>query len=132
MNHRFWIEADGKGQWVDGQWLQGKLWLHMNGETFVAESEAKVFGQGRGAKTKSDIVAPMPGKVTKVLAHDGSMISVGQVLVVMEAMKMEYSLKAEQAGIVKRVDCKVGDQVALGKVLVKIDADPADADKGDT
>lgn len=120
MNNRYLLEVDGQSRWVEGQWLQGQLWLHLNGETFIVESETKNFGQGKGGKTKSDIVSPMPGKVTKVLAQDGAQVEVGQILIVMEAMKMEYSLKAEQAGTVQKIDCKVGDQVALGKVLVKV------------
>ncbi|MBX3016501.1 MAG: biotin/lipoyl-binding protein [Bdellovibrionaceae bacterium] len=123
MNHRYLLEVNGQSRWVDGQWLQGQLWIHLNGETFIVESETKNFGQGKGGKAKSDIVAPMPGKVTKVLAQDGAKVAEGQVLIVMEAMKMEYSLKAEQAGTVQKVDCKVGDQVVLGKILVKVNPD---------
>lgn len=120
MNHRYLLEVNGESRWVEGQWLQGQLWLHLNGETFVVENETKSYGQGKGGKAKSDIVAPMPGKVTKVLAQNGAAVAAGQVLIVMEAMKMEYSLKAEQAGEIQKVDCRAGDQVALGKVLVKI------------
>lgn len=120
MNHRYLLEVNGKSRWVEGQWLQGELWLHLDGETFIVESETKSFGQGKAGAAKSDIVAPMPGKVTKVFAQDGSSVAAGQVLVVMEAMKMEYSLKAELAGTVAKVDCAVGDQVSLGKTLVKI------------
>jgi len=125
MNHRYWIEVDGKGLWLEGQWLQGKLWLHFNGETLAVENENKDFGQGKGSRTKSDIVSPMPGKVTKVLAVEGAPVTEGQVLIVMEAMKMEYSLKAEQPGVVQKIDCKVGDQVSLGKTLVKVSASSA-------
>lgn len=116
-----WIEAEGRGTWVQGQWVAGRLWVHLNGETRVLEPEVKTYGQGKSGQAKADIAAPMPGKVTKLLVKDGEAVSVGQVLAVMEAMKMEYSLKAEQAGTVKTVECKVGDQVALGKVLVRIE-----------
>lgn len=132
MNHRYWIQTEGKdkvlnqGQWVEGLWLQGRLWLHVNGETFVVENQNKDFGQGQGTKTKSDIISPMPGKVTKVLAQESASVSVGQVLIVMEAMKMEYSLKAEVAGTVTQVECQVGDQVPLGKRLVKVSAEKAE------
>lgn len=120
MNHRYWIEVAGKGQWMTGQWIQGKLWIHAEGQTFVAETETKSYGKGKSTKAKADIHALMPGKVTKVLAVVGTAVTVGQVLVVMEAMKMEYSLKAETAGIVKKIHCQVGDQVPLGKILVSV------------
>lgn len=123
MTHRYLLEVKGQSRWVDAQWLQGRLWIHLDGETFIVEDENKDFGQGAGAKVKADVISPMPGKVTKVTARTGDKIKVGDVLVVMEAMKMEYSLKAEMDGEIQKVDCKIGDQVALGKILVRIKAD---------
>ena len=62
----------------------------------------------------------MPGKVTKILVNTDQEISKGQAVLVMEAMKMEYTLKAEIAGKIGQIECQVGDQVVLGKLLVKI------------
>ena len=71
------------------------------------------------------IAAPMPGKITKILLPEGSLVAAGQAVLVMEAMKMEYTLKSDIAGVIESVSCAVGDQVALGKALVKIKADEA-------
>lgn len=100
---------------------KGRVWVHFEGETFVLDSEP----QGRRGGTQNDVAspivrAPMPGKVTKVLVQRGEEVEKGQVIVMMEAMKMEYSLKAAVAGEVSRVSCSVGDVVTLGQELIEI------------
>lgn len=62
----------------------------------------------------------MPGKVTKVAVQKGESVTKGQALVVMEAMKMEYTLEADRDGKVNEVNVEAGRQVALGEVLVRV------------
>jgi len=69
------------------------------------------------------LVAPMPGKVLIVDVQPGDRVSAGQVLVVMEAMKMEHQIAAPADGEVAEVRATVGDQVDNGELLVVIDAD---------
>ena len=104
------------------QLIKGRLWVHCNGRTFVYESPAqKKFGKkGTGKAQSGEILAPMPGKVTKVLKSEGQAVERGDVVLVMEAMKMEYTLKSDAKVTVEKIACGVGDQVALGKFLVKI------------
>jgi len=64
----------------------------------------------------------MPGKIIKVATHPGKTVKTGEVVIVMEAMKMEYSLKTEMTGVVRGVNCKEGEQVTLGSVLVQLSA----------
>lgn len=118
-----WLEVDGKKVKVNAQWLQQQLWVHVNGKTFVVESgNGKKSGGRKGISTSSDVVkAPMPGKITKIFVKPGDATQKGQVLVVMEAMKMEYTLKSEIDGQIKEVEIQVGDQVPLGRTLIKID-----------
>lgn len=111
--------VDHKGQ---AQLLQGTLWVHANGRTFTMDT-----GSGRKSRKKSGaggssdtVIAPMPGKVTKILVKAGDVVKAGQQVLVMEAMKMEYTLKCDIAGTIDSISCAVGDQVALGKALVKI------------
>jgi propionyl-CoA carboxylase alpha chain len=68
--------------------------------------------------------APMPGRVVRVEAMVGDGVRAGQVLVVLEAMKMEHTLRAPHDGTVGEVDCSPGDQVEAGAVLVVI-AEPS-------
>ena len=69
------------------------------------------------------LVAPMPGKVLMVGVEAGDRVSAGQVLVVMEAMKMEHQITAPADGEVAEVRAVVGDQVDNGELLVVIAAD---------
>jgi 3-methylcrotonyl-CoA carboxylase alpha subunit len=60
----------------------------------------------------------MTGKVIQVSATPGRSVAENEVLVVLEAMKMEYRLAAPRAGVVAAVHCAVGDLVDLGRTLV--------------
>lgn len=104
---------------IPAQWLEGKLWYHWQGVSRVWEPQSSRRNVVAGQKRKQ-ILAPMPGKVTKVLKSIGEQIQEGDVVIILEAMKMEYSLKAEVTGPLKKLEAKVGDQVILGKVLAEI------------
>ena len=67
------------------------------------------------------LVAPMPGKITDVRAAVGDAVAAGQVLVVMEAMKMEHHLSTTADGVVTEVCVAVGDQVDNGAVVLVVD-----------
>lgn len=73
------------------------------------------------AAVRGDVVAPMPGVVTKVLVKTGDVVSVGQPVVLLEAMKMENSVSAAVAGVVSSVAVKTGDEVGNGALLLKIE-----------
>ena len=105
------------------QMIRGELWVHFQGRTFVYENPKKAeFGKKSAGKARGGIlISPMPGKITKVFKNAGENVTAGDALIVMEAMKMEYTLKADVAGKIKSIDCKAGDQVKLGKELLTID-----------
>jgi biotin carboxyl carrier protein len=67
--------------------------------------------------------APLPGAVTKVLVAVGDSVAEGDGLVVLEAMKMEHTLRAHGAGTVTRVVAAPGQQVDVGDLLVAVDPD---------
>ena len=64
--------------------------------------------------------APMPGKVIQVLVAEGDTVEENARLVVMEAMKMEFTIRAPHAGQVARLPVQVGQLVDAGAVLVEI------------
>lgn len=94
------------------------LWVHINGKTFPFEPRVGKKRKGSSGSDEKDIVAPMPGKITAVMVKKDDKVKVDQVLVVMEAMKMEYTLKTSQDATVSEIRCSVGAQVNAGDTLI--------------
>lgn len=69
------------------------------------------------------LTAPMPGKVINILVNVGDKVNPGDVLLVMEAMKMEHSITADEGGVVEELFFVVGDQVTEGAELIKLNTD---------
>lgn len=67
------------------------------------------------------LTAPMNGSIVRVLVAVGQQVEAGAQLVVLEAMKMEHSIRAAQAGTVKALYCSEGEMVSEGTVLVELD-----------
>jgi biotin carboxyl carrier protein len=70
---------------------------------------------------RQNIVAPMPGKVVRVLVAVGDTIEAGQGLIVVEAMKMQNEMKSPKTGIVVEIKTKPGATVAAGEILIVIE-----------
>jgi biotin carboxyl carrier protein len=73
------------------------------------------------AKGPKKLVAPMPGKVVRVLVSEGASVETGQGLVVVEAMKMQNEIKSPKRGIVQKVLASDGANVNAGDVLVIVE-----------
>ena len=78
--------------------------------------EGGAAGAGGGGSVRS----PMPGKIVKVMVGEGDEVREGDVLLVLEAMKMEHALRSTATGRVESVRAAVGDQVADGAVLAVV------------
>ena len=63
----------------------------------------------------------MPGKILKIMNKKGAKVKAGDTLIILEAMKMEHTIKASDQGIISDLFVKVGDQVENGSLLMKID-----------
>ena len=70
------------------------------------------------------IVAPLPGTVVALLAEEGATLEKGAPILTLEVMKMEQTLRAPFAGVLKKVKCKVGDIVQEGVELAEIEPAP--------
>ena len=68
------------------------------------------------------LVAPMPGKVVDLKVKKGSKVKSGETLVILEAMKMEHSIKASEDGVISDIFIKENDQVENGAVLMVVDS----------
>ncbi|WP_398471911.1 acetyl/propionyl/methylcrotonyl-CoA carboxylase subunit alpha [Tardiphaga sp.] len=80
------------------------------------------FGGDDEETTGEDkIVAPLPGTVVALLAEEGAVLEKGAAILTLEVMKMEQTLRAPFAGVLKQLKCKVGDVVGEGAELAEIE-----------
>ena len=79
--------------------------------------EVPRFAEASEGAVAGALVAPMPGKVVKVLVTVGQEVAQGAPLVVLEAMKMEHTVRAQAGGVVRVLHVAVGDQVDGDRVL---------------
>ena len=100
----------------------GGHWAHVNGpegqSTFALRAEDDPDDRGGVA---GECRAPLPGAVTKVLVALGDTVAEGEGLVVLEAMKMEHTLRAAGTGTVRRIVTEPGQQVDVGDLLVELE-----------
>jgi 3-methylcrotonyl-CoA carboxylase alpha subunit len=104
--------------------VQGaRVWLTISGETYafevLPEHAAAVSASAAGAGSGA-ILAPMPGVVAEIRVAAGDRVEAGQVIVVLESMKLFMPLSADVAGIVADVACRIGETVGAGKRLATI------------
>ena len=102
--------------------LDGKMKLQSGPHEFTAEIQDPRAWQGRRhgaleAQGRQQVLAPMPGKVIRLLVNAGDEVEAGQGLVVVEAMKMQNEIRSPKAGKVERLQVKEGQAVNAGEVL---------------
>ncbi|HHB7271232.1 TPA: biotin/lipoyl-containing protein, partial [Klebsiella pneumoniae] len=86
--------------------------------TAAAPTSAPAAAAPAGAGTP--VTAPLAGTIWKVLASEGQTVAAGEVLLILEAMKMETEIRAAQAGTVRGIAVKAGDAVAVGDTLMTL------------
>lgn len=107
--------------------LPGEIAVHMPSgvaSVRVLTGGASRFGRGAGAAQAAgtqQVLAPMPGKVVKVLVKPGDEVKARQGLVVVEAMKMENELRSPKDGRVREVRVAEGASVEAGRPLVVVE-----------
>lgn len=101
-----------------------------DGRTLFVCSDGSQFRLGRVVAVEQatsqsgatgNLNAPMPGKIVSVDVKEGDIVTAGQTLVVLEAMKMEHAIKAPADGVVAELFHAAGDQVADGVELLRLD-----------
>jgi 3-methylcrotonyl-CoA carboxylase alpha subunit len=138
------IALDGRTTTVGGQMLAGEqlradldgmrmaatvvvagekrhVFLHGRSHLMVATDPLHHGGEGSGAE--GGLTAPMPGKVIALVVAPGIRVGKGAPLMILEAMKMEHSIRAPAAGTVRAFHYTVGEQVADGVELVEFETE---------
>jgi biotin carboxyl carrier protein len=100
--------------------------LDINGQQIAARLapaptvEAALREATHSGSTAQSVAAPMPGNVLAVRVKEGDAVEAGQVLLVLEAMKMENNVSAPAAGRIARVLVEPGQQVQRAETLVEL------------
>lgn len=102
-------------------------WVHFRGRTHRVKGSGSGLGAGAGVESGVDASmprAPMPGVVLQVNVEEGESVSRGDVLLTLEAMKIEHEVRAGVDGAVLRLHVKKGERVEAGALLLEITAGP--------
>ena len=99
----------------------GTRWVYVDGEVFTFEADRAASTRRRTAGHHGSLMAPMPATVRKVLVKPGDTVRRSEVLIVLEAMKMELPIRATADGRVDKVSCREGDLVQPGVPLIELD-----------
>ena len=94
---------------------------HELGVEGLDEEKAGPRIAARAAASAGAVTAIMPGKIIRVLVAEGDQVAEGDVICILEAMKMENELKAPKDGTVKALHIQSGQDVEMGAVLAEIE-----------
>jgi len=123
QRHHAWVSQDGKGNaWVS---LAGDLY-HLHREDVLTRED---FFTGSGAGYGGDpgqVTSPMPGKVVKMIVREGEEVSMGQVIAIVEAMKMENTILSPANGTIDKVNVQEGDKVDTSLALVHLSSEESE------
>lgn len=109
-NYRFYVQRD-----------KNSLWIHFQGQTWLWKSKRLPKNrQARVKKKENLITSSLSGRIQRIFVRKGDKVKEGQNLLILSAMKMEYSFKAEGEAQVEEIFCEEGQTVDSGKKLIKI------------
>jgi len=118
------VEINGHGKRADIIKHPGGVTIFMDGadHRFGFPDPIALTSEEVGGDT---VMAPMPGVVKSVSAKVGQLVTAGDPLLVLEAMKMEYTLDAPRDGAIAEVPFAVGEQVEDGAIMIVLEAEKA-------
>jgi len=102
----------------------GKLQVKLRGNSYsvnIIDRKHRRPGEDHGDDSQKQLVAPMPGKVVKLLLNVGDEVTPGQGVVVVEAMKMQNEIKSPKAGRLAEIRVTEGEAVAANQLLAVVE-----------
>lgn len=116
-----WLVDDGTRQTLVAVAARGTVrWVAVDGQISVFEVESPRPGRPRAVRDEA-MMAPMPASVASLKVGVGDSVAAGDVLLVLEAMKMELPVRAARAGTVRAVHCRQGEMVQPGVALIELE-----------
>ncbi len=122
------VKVDGEDFDVELE-KQGNVWsVSIEGESFNIEVEGSSVGESSGSKRKKrgrgkksgTISSTIPGKIVSISVEEGDNVAEGDVVMILEAMKMQNEIQAPLSGTVTAINCKPGDSIEANSPLVVI------------
>ncbi len=99
----------------------GERWVFLDGSVYVFDLTQRSKVATRRKADEHALAAPMPATVVAITAEPGQRVSTGDVLIVLEAMKMELPIKSPRDGVVKSIACRPGELVQPGVALLELE-----------
>ncbi len=99
----------------------GGIEIELEIDNFRLAQLKKAAGNGTGKAALKKIKAPMPGLILEVKVNSGEKVESGQLILVIEAMKMENAIKSSAAAVVKNVAVSKGQSVEKGDLLIEFE-----------
>lgn len=119
---QFAVELDDRRLIASVVAVDDKRHIFLHGATYILLRDDPLHLVEAGGAQGGGLTAPMPGKVVALLAQPGQKVDKGTPLLILEAMKMEHTITAPAAGIVKAFCYAAGEQVGDGAALVEFEA----------
>lgn len=116
-----YLELDGIRRRCAYALVHGQLWLGTRPGALLLQDQTLAPVRGQANASCGTLKAPMDGAIVDVLVSEGAQVSKGQLLLVLEAMKMEHPLKAGIDGVIKRLQVSPGDQVKNRQILLEVE-----------
>jgi 3-methylcrotonyl-CoA carboxylase alpha subunit len=114
------VRVDGRKAWVAA--AGDTRWVYYDGRVHVLEVQ-RSDAPRRQRRQQESLAAPMPATVRQIRVTPGDQVARGDTLIVLEAMKMELPVRANEHGTVAAVHCREGELVQPGRPLVDITPD---------
>lgn len=119
------VETEGRFETVYVAGGPGQPWAFWNGHIFAGPFDEPATAADRPGRRDREqrLFAPMPATVLKVLVEPGATVAKGEVVLILEAMKMELPVQSPANATVKAIHCREGDLVQSEMTLAELEAD---------
>jgi len=130
MSEKKKVTVDGEEFEVEIEFGDEQWDVTIDGKTFAIVVDQETPSPPRTAKGRASrrvsgsgtISSAIPGKIVSIHVSEGEIVSEGDVILVLEAMKMQNEIKATIDGVVKHVNCQSGDRVEANVPLIEIES----------
>jgi biotin carboxyl carrier protein len=100
-----------------------ETWVFLDGRTFVVSDAADGSRRRSRVDEQGALTAPMPATVLKINVAAGQPVKQNEVVMVLEAMKMELPIRSPRDGVVKAIRCEAGELVQPGTTLIELEGE---------